>query len=196
MNGKRMENLKLIQNAQQGDHEAFYMLFEKNKKMVFGLAFKYTKNKQDAEDILQETFIKALNNLNKFQTKKYSSFSSWVYRIGINCSIDFLRDKKRIRENLSDWRLMDSTNSDASQTDPEKKASREDLKKKIELILNDMPPRQKMAFVLKHFQQLKIREIAEYMDCSEGSVKKQLFRAVTDLKSSLKKIFWEKEYEM
>jgi RNA polymerase sigma-70 factor, ECF subfamily len=196
MNGKRMENLKLIQNAQQGDPEAFYMLFEKNKKMIFGLALKYTKNKQDAEDILQETFIKALNNLNKFQTKKYSSFSSWVYRIGINCSIDFLRDKKRIRENLSDWRLMDSTNSDASQTDPEKKASREDLKKKIELILNDMPPRQKMAFVLKHFQQLKIREIAEYMDCSEGSVKKQLFRAVTDLKSSLKKIFWEKEYEM
>ncbi|MFO7981000.1 MAG: RNA polymerase sigma factor [Candidatus Aminicenantes bacterium] len=191
-----MENLKLIQNAQQGDPEAFYMLFEKNKKMVFGLAFKYTKNKQDAEDILQETFIKALNNLNKFQTKKYSSFSSWVYRIGINCSIDFLRDKRRIRENLSDWELNESTNPDASQTDPEKKASREDLKKKIELILDDMPPRQKMAFVLKHFQQMKIKEIAEYMDCSEGSVKKQLFRAVTNLKSSLKKFFWEKEYEV
>ncbi|MGM0466252.1 MAG: RNA polymerase sigma factor [Acidobacteriota bacterium] len=196
MNGKRVENLKLIQNAQQGDPEAFYMLFEKNKKMVFGLAFKYTKNKQDAEDILQETFIKALNNLNKFQTKKYSSFSSWVYRIGINCSIDFLRDKRRIRENLSDWELNESTNPDASQTDPEKKASREDLKKKIELILDDMPPRQKMAFVLKHFQQMKIKEIAEYMDCSEGSVKKQLFRAVTNLKSSLKKFFWEKEYEV
>jgi len=59
-----------------------------------------------------------------------------------------------------------------------------------------MPPRQKMAFVLKHFQQLKIREIAEYMECSEGSVKKQLFRAVKTLKSSLKKNFWEKEYEM
>ncbi|HZX10443.1 MAG TPA: RNA polymerase sigma factor [Acidobacteriota bacterium] len=191
-----MEDLELIQNAQQGDREAFYMLFEKNKKMVFGLAFKYTKNKQDAEDILQETFIKALNNLNKFQTKKYSSFSSWIYRIGVNCSIDFLRDKKRIRENLSDWRLMDSTNPDSSLTDPERKVSREDLKKKIELFLEDMPPRQKMAFVLKHFQQLKIREIAEYMECSEGSVKKQLFRAVKNLKSSLKKNFWEKEYEM
>jgi RNA polymerase sigma-70 factor (ECF subfamily) len=197
MSGKRMENLELIQNAQQGDQEAFHMLFEKNKKMVFVLAFKYTKNKQDAEDILQETFIKALNNLNRFQTKKHPSFSSWLYRIGVNCSIDFLRDKKRIKKNLSKWELMDSTNPDSSQTNPEKKASREFLlKKKIELILEDMPPRQKMAFVLKHFQQLKIREIAEYMDCSEGSVKKQLFRAVGSLKSSLEKNFWEKEYEM
>jgi len=191
-----MKNIKLIQNAQQGDREAFHMLFEKNKNMVFGLAFKYTKNKQDAEDILQETFIKALNNLNKFQTKKYSSFSSWIYRIGVNCSIDFLRDKKRIKENLSHWELNESTNPDSSLTDPERKVSREDLKKKIELFLEEMPPRQKMAFVLKHFQQLKIREIAEYMECSEGSVKKQLFRAVKTLKSSLKKNFWEKEYEM
>ncbi|MBD3414667.1 MAG: sigma-70 family RNA polymerase sigma factor [Candidatus Aminicenantes bacterium] len=196
MNGQRMENLELIQNAQQGNQEAFYMLFENNKKMVFGLAFKYTKNKQDAEDILQETFIKALNNLNQFQTKKSSSFSSWLYRIGVNCSIDFLRDKQRIRKSLSDWETMDRTNPDERITDPEKKASREDLKKKIELILEDMPPRQKMAFVLKHYQQLKIKEIAEFMDCSEGSVKKQLFRAVGSLKNSLKKIVWEKEYEL
>jgi len=191
-----MEVIEMIHSAQQGDPEAFYMLFEKNKKMVFGLAFKYTKNKQDAEDILQDTFIKAFHNLKKFQTKKYSSFSSWLYRIGINCSIDFLRDKKRIQKNLSDWELMDKTNPDAKQTDPEKKISREALNKKIEQILEDMPSRQKMAFVLKHFQQLKIKEIAEYMDCSEGSVKKQLFRAVANLKKSLKKNFWEKEYEM
>jgi len=191
-----MENFELIQSAQQGSSEAFYMLFEKNKKMVFGLAFKYTRNKQDAEDILQETFIKAYNNLKNFETKKFSSFSSWIYRIGVNCSIDFLRDKKRIRDHLSEWELMDSTTPNDSQTDPEKKASREALKKKIELTLESMPPRQKMAFVLKHFQQLKIREIAEYMECSEGSVKKQIFRAVDSLKDSLKKSFWEKDYEM
>ncbi len=191
-----METLDLIQNAQQGDREAFSMLFEENKKMVFGLAFKYTKNKQDAEDILQNTFIKAFNGLNKFQLKKHSSFSSWLYRIGISCSIDFLRDKKRMKKSLQDWELMDRTTSGSSGGDPEKNASREDLKKKIERLVDDMPPRQKMAFVLKHFQQLKIREIAEYMECSEGSVKKQLFRGVENIKGSLKKLLWEKDYEM
>jgi RNA polymerase sigma-70 factor (ECF subfamily) len=191
-----MENRELILSAQQGDQEAFYMLFEKNKKKVFGLAFKYTRNKQDAEDILQNTFIKAFKNLNKFHTQKQTSFSSWLYRIGVNCSIDLLRDKKRIRNNLSDWEAMDHTNPAGRLADPEKKASREDLKNKIELILEDMPPRQKMAFVLKHYQQLKIKEIAEYMQCSEGSVKKQLFRSMKTLKNSLKNFFWEKEYEM
>jgi len=191
-----METLDLIQSAQQGDREAFSMLFEENKKMVFGLAFNYTKNKQDAEDILQDTFIKALNGLNKFQLRKHASFSSWLYRIGISCSIDFLRGKKRMKKNLSDWELMDSTTSDGRGGDPEENASREDLKKKIELLVDNMPPRQKMAFILKHFQQLKIREIAEYMECSEGSVKKQLFRGVESIKGSLKKLLWEKDYEM
>lgn len=172
------------------------MLFEENKKMVFGLAFNFTKNKQDAEDILQDTFIKALNGLNKFQLKKYSSFSSWLYRIGVSCSIDFLRDKKRIKKSISGLGLMDSTSSTGRGGEPEENASREDLKRKIERLVDDMPPRQKMAFVLKHFQQLKIKEIAEYMECSEGSVKKQLFRGVENIKGSLKKLLWEKDYEM
>jgi RNA polymerase sigma-70 factor (ECF subfamily) len=189
-----MEILDLIQNAQQGDREAFSMLFEENKKMVFGLAFNYTKNKQDAEDILQDTFIKAFNGLKKFQLKKHASFSSWLYRIGVSCSIDFLRYKKRMKKSISDWELMDRTSSEGR--DPEENASREDLKKKIERLVDDMPPRQKMAFVLKHFQQLKIKEIAEYMGCSEGSVKKQLFRGVENIKGSLKKLVWEKDYEM
>jgi len=191
-----METLELIQHAQMGDQEAFYLLFEKKREMIFSLAFKYTRNKQDAEDILQETFIKAFNNLKKFQAERDPHFSSWLYRIGVNCSIDFLRDKKRIKKSLSDWELMDSTTSDSSRGDPEKNASREDLKRKIERLVDDMPPRQKMAFILKHFQQFKIREIAEYMECSEGSVKKQLFRGVERIKGSLKKLVWEKDYEM
>jgi len=169
------------------------MLFEQNRKRIFSLAYQYTKNKEDAEDILQETFIKTYNYLDKYKIENESNFSSWIYRIGINCSIDYLRRKKQKKEDFSDWDKWEKTMG-SDRSNPENTVGLEQLREKINQLVEGLSPRQRMVFILKHYQQFSIKEIAEYLDCSEGSVKKQLFRAVSTIRNPLKKYLWEKDY--
>lgn len=169
------------------------MLFEQNRKRIFALAYQYTKNREDAEDILQETFIKTYNYLDKYKLENDSQFSSWIYRIGINCSIDYLRKKKNKKEDFSDWDTREKTIG-SDHANPEHTVGLEQLREKITKLVEGLSPRQRMVFILKHYQQLSIKEIAECLDCSEGSVKKQLFRAVSAIRSPLKKYLWEKDY--
>jgi RNA polymerase sigma-70 factor (ECF subfamily) len=190
---KGMMERDIVQSAQQGDMEAFRMLFEQNRQRIFSLAYQYTKNKEDAEDILQETFIKTYNYLHKYKAENDTNFSSWIYRIGINCSIDFLRRKKNKKEDFSDWDTWEKT-IPGNSSNPEDTIGMEQLREKISQLVEGLSPRQRMVFILKHYQQYSIKEIAEYLDCSEGSVKKQLFRAVSAIKNPLKKYLWEKDY--
>lgn len=188
-----MTEKDIVQSAQEGNTEAFRMLFEENRKRIFALAYQYTKNKEDAEDILQETFIKTYNFLEKYKVENETSFSSWIYRIGINCSIDYLRRKKHKKEDYSDWDKWEKT-IPSEQSNPEHTVGLDQLREKISNLVEGLSPRQRMVFILKHYQQYSIKEIAEYLDCSEGSVKKQLFRAVSAIKNPLKKYLWEKDY--
>jgi RNA polymerase sigma-70 factor (ECF subfamily) len=194
MKHKEMNERAIVESAQQGDTEAFCMLFEQNRQRIFSLAYQYTKNAEDAEDILQETFIKTYNFLDKYQKENDSGFSSWIYRIGINCSIDYLRRKKKTKHDFSDWDSVEKTYSDDNHSNPEHSARLEELREKISVLVDMLSPRQRMVFILKHYQQLSIKEIAELLDCSEGSVKKQLFRAISSIKNPLKKLLWEKDY--
>ncbi len=189
-----MNERAIVQSAQQGDTEAFRMLFEQNRQRIFSLAYQYTKNSEDAEDILQETFIKTYNHLDKYQTANDTNFSSWIYRIGINCSIDFLRRRKKRKQDFSDWDSVEKTYSEDNHSNPEHTTGLEELREKISVLVEMLSPRQRMIFILKHYQQLSINEIAELLDCSEGSVKKQLFRAISAIKNPLKKFLWEKDY--
>ena len=169
------------------------MLFEQNRKRIFSLAYQYTKNKEDAEDILQETFIKTYNYLDKYKMENETNFSSWIYRIGINCSIDYLRRKKHAKKDFSDWDTWEKTIA-SDNPNPEHTIGLGQLRDKISHLVEGLSPRQRMVFILKHYQQYSIKEIAEHLDCSEGSVKKQLFRAVSAIKNPLKKYLWEKDY--
>ncbi len=189
-----MTEKAIVQSAQEGNTEAFRMLFEENRKRIFALAYQYTRNTEDAEDILQETFIKTYNHLNKYKLENDANFSSWIYRIGINCSIDYIRRKKDKRDKYSDWNKLEPTLPDDKNSNPEHSAGLGELRRVISSLVEGLSPRQRMVFILKHYQQLSIKEIAEHLECSEGSVKKQLFRAISAIKNPLKKHLWEKDY--
>ncbi|MFA9452348.1 MAG: RNA polymerase sigma factor [Candidatus Aminicenantaceae bacterium] len=191
-----MEELELVQSAQQGDMEAFRQLFEVNKRKVFAIAFRYAKNKEDAEDILQDTFIKAYQGLDKFHTNEGTSFTSWLYRISINSSIDLLRKKNKMEDKFFDPDNLDNLSSDNQGHNPENSMSIQDTRNKISAVLTQLTARQRMIFILRHYQQLSTQEISEYMGCSQGSVKKQLFRAVTAIKNHFKGMIPEKGYEV
>lgn len=191
-----MNEQTVIQLAQEGNREAFRQLFEDNKNKIFSLAYQYTKNAEDAEDILQETFIKAHHSLNKFRIQEETNFSSWLYRIGINCSIDHLRKNKIKKNSYFDANNLQSGPPDNDHSNPEYSGHLKEVRKSLEQILNKLPTRQRMVFILRHYQQLNVKEIAEYMKCSEGSVKKQLFRAFSVIKKHFRGLVLESSYEM
>jgi RNA polymerase sigma factor (sigma-70 family) len=97
-----MDELSLIRLAQEGDTLAFRSLFEENKQQVFSIAFHYLKNAEDAEDVLQETFIKAYHALHKYSPEKGVNFGCWLNRICVNASIDALR-RNKVRESAVFW---------------------------------------------------------------------------------------------
>jgi RNA polymerase sigma-70 factor (ECF subfamily) len=191
-----MDEQAAIKSAQNGNTEALRLLFEDNRQKIFSLAYQYVKNVEDAEDILQETFIKAYRFLNKFNHQNGMRFSPWLYRIGINCSIDYLRRNKKRKDTDPDSESLEKVSSSDLTLDPEQTSQHKELREKIDQTLNRLSGRQKMIFILKHYQELTTAEIAEYLKCSEGSVKRQLFRAVATVKKNLKGLIMENNYEM
>lgn len=191
-----MDEIALVKSAQEGDLDAFRQLFEENKYKIYANAYKYLRNKEDAEDILQDTFIKAYQSLDKFRTDADTSFTSWLYRISINSSIDYIRKTKKMRDNHFDSDNIDNISSNHESFDPEHATRLRDVREKIDHVMNRLTAKQRMIFILKHYQQLSTQEIAEYMSCSQGSIKRQLFRAVSAMKEHFKSLIPEGSYEM
>jgi RNA polymerase sigma-70 factor (ECF subfamily) len=186
-----MDEQALIGLAQAGQKEAFREIFEVHKKRIFSLAYQYLQNVEDAEDAMQDAFIKAYHSLPKYNRASGVNFSSWLCRISVNTSIDLMR-KRKIREASP---LEDdagkTVNSNDSRTNPESAAHSQEIREKIDHVLRRLSPRQRMIFILRHYQEFKIREIAEYLNLSEGNVKRQLFRAIGALKEHLKNFLLE-----
>ncbi len=193
---KNMEEQELIQAAARGDSGAFRKLFDENKQKIFAVAFRYARNKEDAEDILQDTFIKAYQALDKFHLDENTSFTSWLYRISINSSIDLIRKNRKMSDHYFNSDNLDNLSSNNDEHNPEHTTRVQDTRERINLALNQLTARQRMIFILRHYQQLSTQEIAEYMSCSQGSVKKQLFRAVSRIKDHFQSLLTEQSYEV
>lgn len=175
---------RIVDLAIAGNNNAMRTLYNMNREKIMNLALRYTRNREDAEEILHDTFITAFSALQRNKLKEAQKFHSWLYRIGMNTSIDFLRREKKHRyTDIDNNNLQDKSRSGA---DPEKKIINEEKQKRITKAISALSPRQRMIFTLKHQQQMKIREIAISLNCSEGNVKTQLFRAVRTLRSELK----------
>ena len=179
-----MDETILIQAAQAGNKAALRELFEQNKRRLYGLAFQYTKNAEDAEDILQETFIKAFRSLASYRIEKEGGFGAWLFRIGVNASIDYLRRHKARRAEAGEEALR-AVPAQGSDVDPEEVRRLNECKERIRASLDALSAKQRMVFLLRHEQQFSIREIARHLSCTEGSVKTHLFRAVAALRVRL-----------
>jgi RNA polymerase sigma-70 factor (ECF subfamily) len=185
---------ELIINAQQGNIEAFESLIYKYDKNVLSLALKYVKNSDDAKDIYQEVFLRVFKGLKKFQFK--SEFSTWLFRITTNvCLTHSSKTRKKkfvsINEENND---NESSNEilqlpDEDNDTPDKLAEKSEIKNIVDNALESLSPKQKMIFTLKHYEGYKIREIAEIMECGEGTVKKTLFEAVHKMRNQLQNYY-------
>ncbi|MCX6561897.1 MAG: sigma-70 family RNA polymerase sigma factor [Candidatus Aminicenantes bacterium] len=191
-----MDETALIRTAREGDGDAFRTLFDAHNGRVFGLAYKYLRNRADAEDVLQETFIRAYRALDTFDPVKNADFGVWINRICVNCSIDALRRSRRRSAQPLEGETLNTLPSDAPGDDPERAARGREIRERVDKALNRLSPRQRMIFTLRHDMGYTIREIARTVGSTEGSVKKHLFRAVEALKSRLRRYAMEDGHEM
>ncbi|MFH1852700.1 MAG: sigma-70 family RNA polymerase sigma factor [Candidatus Neomarinimicrobiota bacterium] len=174
---------QLIKKAQAGDAEAFHELVKLHDERVMILAYQLTHNEQDAEDLYQEVFLKAYKSLKNFRFE--SQFYTWLYRITVNTAFNYKR--KLARLNLYE---PDEENSSGhlewiADTD-DNESSRGEIMSAVKDAMTVLPQKQKTVFILKHLENLKIKDISRILDISEGTVKRYLFRAMEKLRVELK----------
>ncbi|MGD8536048.1 MAG: RNA polymerase sigma factor [Candidatus Aminicenantes bacterium] len=171
-----------------GDHTAFHELVGQYKKKIYYLAYDITGNHQEAEDISQEVFIKMFRSLKKF--RRDSKMSSWLYQITVNASIDTLRKKsskpKRSIDEFDHLYIQEGlTTGRAHNFDPVSSAESSQIQNHISQALQKITPKERTVFVMRHYNDLKLNEIAEILNVTIGTVKSLLFRAIKKLRKEL-----------
>lgn len=175
---EEVETDELVERFQQGEISAFNELVERYQGRIYNITYRYTRNPEDASDLVQEVFIKAFKALGKFQRR--SAFYSWLYRVAVNVCVDFLRCKSRQRQPISLDELIDSEVAlpqKRKDTLPDDAVVRTELRRKISESVLRLPPRQQTVFMLRHRDGLQLKEIAAAIGRSEGTVKAHLFHA-------------------
>lgn len=177
-----MEVQEDIHRIQAGHEEGFSLLVNKHTGGVFRIAMGFVHNKQDAEDITQDVFVKAWEGLSGFDER--SSFTTWLYRITINESLNYLKKKKRRQT----WEKLKNifSGEDTGREDPDLMGEKEE-QLFIKATLDTLSDKQKQAFVLCEYEEMPQREIAAVMGITEGAVEQLLFRARASLKKRLEK---------
>ena len=180
----------LIRAAQRGDQDAFEQLVRAYDQSVLRLAMNLLRSPEDARDVYQEAFLRVFRNLHTFRFD--CSFHTWLYRIVTNICLDQLRKRKVRKEESSvmetgDGPLdrMDSFEEEAPHADPERSTWNKELKTRIEGALQDLTPRERMVFELRHYQGLRLRNIGETLGTTEEAAKNCLFRATQKMRSVL-----------
>jgi RNA polymerase sigma-70 factor, ECF subfamily len=174
------------EEARKGDQRAFGALVERHSRSVFRLAFRMTQNEQDAEDLVQETFLKAYKQLHRFDGR--SAFGTWLYRIAANCSLDLIRSRKNRREQqtstngeTTDW--LDRVA--APDPSPERLARSGQVASLLKPALAQLTDLERTAFVLRHYEGRGIAEIAGVLGVETNAAKHSVFRAVQKLRRAL-----------
>jgi RNA polymerase sigma-70 factor (ECF subfamily) len=183
-----MDENTIIDGMSRGEERAFRALVERFKKKVYYLALDMAGNPIDAEDISQEVFLKVHRSFATF--KRGAKLGSWLYRVTYNASIDHLRSRGLAPEPVADEVLEsrgreDNTPAQARATDPAAAVEMSQLQARIAAALDKISPQEKAVFVLRHYEDLKLKDIAETLGLSIGSVKSYLFRAVHKLQKEL-----------
>lgn len=182
----------LVKRAGNGDRAAFEEIVETNKKKVFYLAYNLTGSMPDAEDLSQEVFLKAYKNIGKF--KGEASLSSWLYRITLNAFLDRKRKvsfqvEKEQRTLEDNEGVITGTHGDTMPgtmpMNPEKFAESQQIQKHIETALEQLSPKERTVFVMRHYQDMPGKQVGELLNISEGTVKTFLFRAIKKLQTLL-----------
>jgi RNA polymerase sigma-70 factor (ECF subfamily) len=180
-----------VEHTLAGDRDAFRVLVERHSRNVYRLAYRMTGNQHDAEEVVQEAFLRAYQKLSQFAAR--ANFGTWVYRIAANYSIDRMRQKKSEDSNraLPARGTEDGTEMDLMSTvpdgapSPERLAQSGQLATQMRRALSQLTPAERTAFVMRHWGGSGIEEIADALKSSTSAAKNTVFRSVQKLRKAL-----------
>jgi RNA polymerase sigma-70 factor (ECF subfamily) len=180
------EAAAVLARARQGDSDAFRALVETHSRSVFRLAYRMTGNEQDAEDVVQESFLRAYRQLGRFESR--ANFGTWLYRIVSNCSVDLMRSKQARHDQVRGDSLDQEGAMELPAADrpgPERMAESAEIETRVQDALQALSPLERAAFTLRHYEGRSIEEISETLGLGTSAAKHSVFRAVKKLRVAL-----------
>jgi RNA polymerase sigma-70 factor, ECF subfamily len=174
--------------ARTGDPDAFRALVERHSRSLFALAYRMTGSESDAEDVVQESFLRAYRQLHNFNDR--ASFGTWVYRIAVNCSLDLVRARKRRSERQpAEFEDEDPVAALPSpDPGPDRMALGSELRGRVAAAMDRLSATERSAFVLRHFEGMPIEEVSRALGCQPSAAKHSVFRAVQKLRRALEPV--------
>jgi RNA polymerase sigma-70 factor (ECF subfamily) len=175
----------VVARARDGDRDAFRALVERHSRYIYSLAHRMTGNAQDAEDVVQEAWLKAHKQLSRFEAR--ADFRTWLHRITVNCSIDLIR--ARHREDAHDPLDLEigplSERGAEAQPTPERVAASTQISDRVNEALALLTALERAAFTLRHIEGMSIEEVGEKLGMKTSATKHSIFRAVKKMRNAL-----------
>jgi RNA polymerase sigma-70 factor (ECF subfamily) len=172
---------ELVERVRGGDDEAFRLLVERHSRSIYRAAYRITNNAADADDVVQEAFLRSYRALGSFDAR--ASFTTWLHRIAINCSLDLIDSRKRRDHRISDGEdLSLLASKDAA---PDRIVLGTEMQHAIAAAMNELTGNERTAFVLRHFEGMPLEEIGQILGTRLNATKTTVFRAVKKLRQQL-----------
>ena len=186
-----LDHFALVREAQGGNSAAFEELVRNYDQAVLRLALRITGSDSDAQDVYQDTFLRAYQSLPGFRFE--CSFYTWIHRITTNVCLDYLRKRQKqhrqvtvvVSEEGEEAQLVQYLPDHHPASNHDRWLRTRELRREIARALRELSPRERMVFELKHYENLKLRTVADMLKTSEGTVKNTLFRATHKLRLAL-----------
>ncbi|MBV8551891.1 MAG: RNA polymerase sigma factor [Acidobacteriaceae bacterium] len=187
---QRVDENALIRAAQRGEPEAFEQLVRTYDQNVLRMAYNLLRSQEDARDVYQEVFLRVYRNLPKFRFD--CSFSTWLYRIVANLCLDQIRKRKVRKE---EGQSVDTASGEVDRfqflmeqradVDPQRQLLSVEVNQRIQAVLEQLTPRERVVFEMRHFQGMRLRAIGESLGVTEEAAKNCLFRATQKMRAAL-----------
>jgi RNA polymerase sigma-70 factor, ECF subfamily len=174
-----------------GDRDAFRVLVDRHGRSLYRLAYRMTGSQQDSEEIVQETFLRAYKALERFEMR--SNFGTWIYRIAVNRTLDFLNSKRTQMQEKDTYQITDEPDPErsheiqveASQPGPDRLLISTEMKAKMAQALGLLTPVERVAFTMRHMEGRSVDEISQALKVKNSAAKNTIFRAVKKLRQQL-----------
>lgn len=183
MNQMPLDDAAAVAKAKGGDEEAFRVLVDRHSRSIYRLAHRMTGRPEDAEDVVQETFVRAYRQLGRFESR--SNFATWLYRIGFNCAIDYMRGRPH-REAAEAPDTLERLSPKTSGPSVDDLVFAGEVGARVQAALMDLSPQERAAFLMRHYQGCSIEEICEALNLKTNAAKHSIFRAVKKMRVALR----------
>jgi RNA polymerase sigma-70 factor, ECF subfamily len=171
-----------VARAMAGDEDAFRVLVERHSRGVYRLAFRMTGKAEDAEDIVQNTFVRAFRQLGRFEAR--ANFATWLYRIGFNCAIDYMRARPH-RESAEAPDTLERLSGQGHGPGIEDLVYAGEIQARMQDALHGLSEQERAAFLMRHYHGHTIEEVCQALGLKTNAAKHSIFRAVKKMRAAL-----------